>query len=525
MGHTKSGTNRDKDENGRLLQLTGVTKIFPGVTALDDVDFHVDRGELVALCGENGAGKSTLIKLLGGVHSPDGGTIRFDGEEIEFTTTQHSQDAGIAVIYQEFNLVPELTVAENIFIGREPRRLAGLLIDYPELNRRATDILKGLDSEIAPGAWVKDLSVAERQMVEIAKALSVEAKLIIMDEPTASLTDKEVRSLFSVVKKLRHDGVSIIYISHRLEEAFELSNRIAVLRDGKMIGARSTVDTTAEEIIEMMVGKVSIDYFANKTSTVHSEVVLDVRNYSVADAVDDVSFQLHKGEILGLAGIIGSGVQGLLHSLYGVRPNMAGEVLFEGTPVDIRSSKQAIRLGIGYVTDDRKETGIFPEMSLLENVTITVLKWLTRLRGFFVDDDQEEDRFDAIAKRLDIRFASKKQRVVYLSGGNQQKAVMGRTLLTDCKVLILLEPTRGIDVGAKAEIHKMIRELATGGMSVIFTSSELGELVNLPDRCLVFYRGRIVDEISRADMDEERLVAAQIGHSAQKQQTTKGQSE
>jgi ABC-type sugar transport system ATPase subunit len=291
------------------------------------------------------------------------------------------------------------------------------------------------------------------------------------------------------------------------------------------VGTRETHETKPEEIIEMMVGRVAVEYFAHKSAEIDPTVVLDVQNYSVADSVENVSFQLRKGEILGLAGVIGSGVHGLLQSLYGVKQKMSGRVMFEGNPVEIRSSKQAIGLGIGYVTDDRKETGIFPEMSLLENVTITVLQWLTRFRGAFVDDSQEDARFDAIAKRLDIRFATKNQRVVYLSGGNQQKAVIGRTLLTDCKVLILLEPTRGIDVGAKAEIHKMIRELAADGMSIVFTSSELSELVNLPDRCLVLYRGRVVDEILRSEMDEERLVAAQIGHTPAHSQEAKGQGE
>ncbi len=513
-----------ESQNDFLLETEGLTKVFPGVVALDGVHFDLRRGELVALCGENGAGKSTFIKLVGGVYVPDGGTIVFDGHEVVFSSTQHSQAAGIAVIYQEFNLVPELTVAENVFIGREPRRLGGLLIDFPRLNAQAQEALGRLNSDISPRVLVKDLSVAEKQMVEIAKALSTDSRLIVMDEPTAALTDKEVRSLFAVVKRLRAQGVSIIYISHRLEEAFELSDRITVFRDGKVVGTRNTGETNAGEIIEMMVGKVAVDYFAEGTSEVDPEVVLEVRGYSVAEEVDNVNFRLHKGEILSLAGVIGSGVHGLLQSLYGVRPKMCGEVLFGGEPVEIRSSKDAIRLGIGYVTDDRKETGIFPEMSLLENVTITVLKWLTRFRGTIVDDDQEVSRFDAIAKRLDIRFADKRQRVVYLSGGNQQKAVMGRTLLTDCKVLILLEPTRGIDVGAKAEIHKMIRELAAGGMSILFTSSELSELVNLPDRCLVLYRGKVVDEIPRSEMNEERLVAAQIGHATAGTQTAKGQS-
>ena len=500
-------------ETGTFLELHKVTKSFPGVLALDQVDFDVRPGEVMALVGENGAGKSTLIKLLGGVYQPDGGTIVFDGREVIFSSTQESLESKISVIYQEFNLIPELSVAENIFIGREPKHFGRTLINWKKLNADASEMLYRLESSIEPNKLIKDLPIAERQMIEIAKALSIQSKLIIMDEPTASLTEKEVRTLFRIIKRLREEGVSIIYISHRLEEAFELSDRITVLRDGKKIGTKVTSETNENEIIEMMVGKVVMDYFLDEGGKAGEEnVVMEVKSYSVADNVEDISFQLNKGEILGIAGIIGSGVHGLLQSLYGVIPKKSGEVYFEGKKVDIETTKDAIQLGIGYVTDDRKETGILPDLSVLHNITITILKWLTFLKGLFVNEKEEEGRFSAIAQRLNIKFADKKQKIIYLSGGNQQKVVMGRTLLTDCKVLILLEPTRGIDVGSKAEIHRMMRELANQGMSIIFTSSELTELVNLPDRCLVLYKGEMVDEIDREQMDEERLVSAQIGH-------------
>lgn len=495
-----------------ILELHDVTKTFPGVIALKNVDFDVKRGEVMALVGENGAGKSTLIKLLGGVHRPDGGTIVFDGKETIFNSTQESQESNISVIYQEFNLVPDLSVAENIFIGREPKSAGGLLINWKKLNADAKNILDRLDSDIDTKKYVADLPVAERQMTEIAKALSFESKLIIMDEPTATLTDKEVRKLFEIVKKLREEGVSIIYISHRMEEAFELSDRITVLRDGEKIGTKRTGETNENEIIEMMVGKVVKDYFEETESKTGEEVVMEVRNYEIADYVEDVSFKLHRGEILGVAGVIGSGVHQLLSSLYGAVPKKGGEVFFEGEKVEIRNTKDAIGLGIGYVTEDRKETGIFPDMSVLHNISLIIVRTLTFFRHMFIKQKEEVERFQEIRERLSIKLADKNQKIIYLSGGNQQKVVIGRTLLTNCKVLILLEPTRGIDVGSKAEIHRILRHLADNGMSIIFTSSELPELVNLPDRCIVLYKGRKRAEFTRETMNTEELVAAQIGH-------------
>ncbi len=452
--------------NDSILELRGVTKTFPGVVALKNVDFNVKRGEVLALVGENGAGKSTLIKLLGGVHRPDSGTIIFEGRERVFNSTQESQESQISVIYQEFNLVPDLTVAENIFIGREPKSFGGLLINWKRINAAAKEMLDRLDSDIDPRKYVADLPVAERQMTEIAKALSFQSKLIIMDEPTATLTGKEVRKLFEIVKKLKEDGVSIIYISHRMEEAFELSDRITVLRDGEKIGTKIAKETGENEIIEMMVGKVVKDYFEESERKETREVIMEVRDYEVADYVDGVSFELRKGEILGVAGVIGSGVHQLLGSLYGAIPKKAGEVFFEGRRAEINSTKDAIRLGIGYVTEDRKETGVFPDMSVLHNISLIVIKSLTSFRKMFIKKNEEVERFEEMRGKLSIKLADKDQKIIYLSGGNQQKVVIGRTLMTNCKVLILLEPTRGIDVGSKAEIHRILRRLADNGMSI-----------------------------------------------------------
>ncbi|MGQ9616654.1 MAG: sugar ABC transporter ATP-binding protein [Spirochaetota bacterium] len=498
--------------NENLLLLQSITKTFPGVVAVDHVDFDVRYGEVHAIVGENGAGKSTLIKLLGGVYQPDSGKIFYDGREVVFYSTHQSQQSGISIIYQEFNLIPDLSVAENIFVGREPRRLGNLFIHWKKLNNNAKAVLERLDVQIDPKKYIGELPIAERQMVEIAKALSIDSKLIIMDEPTATLTDKEVRKLFEIIKALREEGVSIIYISHRLEEAFELSDRITVLRDGRKIGTEQTSGTNEDEIIEMMVGKVVKDYFGG-SRVLHGEekVIMEVRNYSVADYVDNVSFKLKRGEILAIAGVLGSGSHHLLQSLYGVTPKKEGEVFFEGKKVEINSPMDAIKLGIGYVTEDRKNSGIFPDMSVLHNVTLIIIRLLTFLKGLFIKENKEKAKFEEIRKSLNIKFSDYSQKIIFLSGGNQQKVVIGRTLIANCKVLILLEPTRGIDVGAKAEIHRIMRELANKGISIIMTSSELPELINLPDRCIVLYKGRIVAEFTRNTIEEEKLVAAQIG--------------
>jgi ribose transport system ATP-binding protein len=502
-------------KNDNLVQLKNITKTFPGVLAVDNVDFDLKYGEVHALVGENGAGKSTLIKILGGVYHPDNGEIIFDGNKISLSSTLESKLNKISVIYQEFNLVPDLSVAENIFIGKEPRMIGNLFINWKKINSDASKLLNKLGVNIDSRKYIDDLSVAERQMVEIAKALSFESKLIIMDEPTATLTNKEVRKLFSVIKDLREQGVSIIYISHRLEEAFELSDRITVLRDGKKIGTKNISDTSKEEIIKMMVGKVIKDYFsAQEEVSEKKEVSVEVKNYSVADHVDNVSFKLYKGEILSIAGILGSGAHHLARSLYGIVPKKEGEVYFEGREVNINSTKDAIKLGIGYVTDDRKNEGLLPDMSVLQNLSIIVIKTLTFMKGLFVKAVKERKIFDEIKEKLDIKFSDYNQRIIYLSGGNQQKVIIGRTLVANCKVLILLEPTRGIDVGAKAEIHRIIRELANKGIAILMTSSELPELINLSDRCIVLYKGKIAAKFEGKTINEEELVAAQIGHFA-----------
>ncbi len=500
--------------NNVFLQMNSITKVFPGVVALKNVDFEVNHGEVHALVGENGAGKSTLIKILGGLYRPDSGDIYLGGKKVLFTNTSQAQQNKIAVIYQEFNLVPDLSVAENIFIGREPKAFAKIFIKWKKLNADAKMILDRLDIELDCKRFVSDLSVAERQMVEIAKALSLDAKLIIMDEPTATLTEKEVVKLFEIIEELKKNGVSIIYISHRLEEAFKLSDRITVLRDGEKIDTKLTTKTNQDEIVSMMVGKIVKDYFAgDKVSSATKKVVLEVKDYYIADNVYDVGFKLHEGEILGFAGVLGSGIHHLLRSIYGVSPKTRGDIYFEDKKVNINSTKDAIKLGIGFVTDDRKGEGLLYDMSVMQNLTIIIVKTLTFFKGLFIRAREEKKAFLKMSKELDIKFANLNQRIIFLSGGNQQKVIIGRTLLSNCKVLILLEPTRGIDVGAKAEIHRILKELTNKGISIILSSSELPEIVNLTDRCIVLYKGKIAAEFNRENLDEEKLVAAQIGQS------------
>ena len=500
--------------NNIFIELKNIKKIFPGVVALEDVNFDVGYGEVHALVGENGAGKSTLIKILGGVYQPDAGEIIIEGKKESITNTSTAQRLKIAVIYQEFNLIPDLSVAENIFIGREPK-IAKSFINWKKINNDASEIMKKLDININPRKFISELSVAEKQMIEIAKSLSMDAKLIIMDEPTATLTEKEVVKLFSIIKELKKKNVSIIYISHRLDEAFQLSDRITVLRDGKKIETKKTMETNQDEIVSLMVGKVVKNYFSEEREKPdESKVVMEIKNYNIAGTVYDMNFKLYQGEILGFAGILGSGIHHLLRSLYGATQKTSGEVYFEERKVEIRKPSDAIKLGIGYVTEDRKGEGLLNDMSVLQNISIIIIKMLTFFKGLLIREKKELEMFNDIAEELDIKYANINQRIIYLSGGNQQKIIMGRTLVSNCKVLILLEPTRGIDVGAKAEIHKIMFKLANHGISIIMASSELSELINLTDRCMVLYKGRMVAEFNRDNMDEEKLVAAEIGKSS-----------
>jgi len=505
-----------KRMNTKILELDAVSKAFPGVKALDGVSFDVAGGEVHALVGENGAGKSTLIKILGGVFHQDCGTILFNGADIRFKNTHHSQQAGISVIYQEFNLLPDLSVAENIFIGREPRRL--LFLDWGKIARDTEQILGQLDVSLDPKTLVEELCVAEKQMVEIAKALSFATKLIIMDEPTAALSENEVQKLFAVIRTLKAQGTTILFVSHRLKEVFAIADRITVLRDGRFIATKSVAETDEKEIIRLMVGR-DIGALFPKDSTYSKSTMLSVQNVNIrtsASSVEpnilkDVSFELHKGEILGVAGLMGSGKRQLAEMLYGLLPLDSGDIFLNGQRLNITSPQQAIALGIGFVSEDRKSDSIFPELSVLHNMSMAILRRLTRWRGIVLNLFQERKSLQDYTARLDIRYQNPHQKIGFLSGGNQQKVLLARALAANCRLLILCEPTRGVDVGAKAEIHSLINELAKKGVAIIMISSELPEIIGISDSCIVMYRGKITGHLSKAEMTEANIIGCATG--------------
>ena len=492
-----------------LLELQEITKTFPGVIALDKVSFDVRPGEVHALVGENGAGKSTLIKIIAGAHQPNGGTMVFDGKPAVLTNPRQATEMGISVIYQETSLYPELTVAENIYIGRYPRRRFGS-IDWPTMYDDADKIFDTLEVEADVRRKVSRLTVGNRQRVEIAKALSQDAKVLIMDEPTAALTAHDVETLFRIVRRLREQGVGIIYISHRLEEVFELADRVTVLRDGKFVGTMDVADATNETLISMMVGR-SLDNLFPKSDVVIGEPVLEVENLSSDGYIDDINFTLHRGEILGLSGLVGSGRSDLAQVLFGIHPVDSGEIRLKGKKATIRSPQHAMKQGIAYVPEDRQNQGLVLPMSVEQNISLATLMDLTKYG--FVRVRQEEVVAEKSVEMLSIRTPSIFQQVENLSGGNQQKVVLAKWLLSRPDVLILDEPTRGIDVGAKAEIHRLMSELASQGISIIMISSELPEILGMSDRILVMRLGRLVAEFDRDEATQEKIIEQAISTS------------
>ena len=494
-----------------LFKLTDIYKSFVGVRALQGVDFEVRRGEVHALLGENGAGKSTLIKIMAGVHRPDSGQLFFGGKPVKFGNPRDAQNLGIDTIYQELSLYPELSVAENIFMGHAPRRRFGPVevIDWETMFRRAEEILtdlevRGLDVRRKVGT----LSVGNRQRVEIAKALSLDAKLLIMDEPTAALGEADVAQLFRITRLLRSRGVGIIYISHKLGEVFELADRVTVLRDGQYIGTQAVADTTERELISMMVGRAVETLFPKQASRV-GEVVLELRNLTRQPHTQDVSLTLRAGEIVGLAGLVGSGRSETAQVVFGVTPAQSGDILVSGKVVSIQDPAQAVAHGIAYVPEDRGTQGLIQEMSIRENLSLATLRTLAK--GSFIDRSAENTLADAAIDRFGVRAHGPEQVVKELSGGNQQKVVLGKWLAGDPKVLIVDEPTRGVDVGAKAEIHRLIGQLAAErGLAILMISSELPEILGMSDRVLVMREGRLVGEFSRDEATPERVGAAMM---------------
>lgn len=499
-----------------FLEMLNITKSFPGVRALDGVTFDLHKGEIHALVGENGAGKSTLMKVLGGVypHGQYGGKILITGQEQRFAAVRDAERAGIAVIYQELSLVKEMTIAENIFLGREPRIFG--VIRREELYRRAQEILKEVHLEVDPHTPIGNLGIGQQQLVEIAKALSHDARILVLDEPTAALTDTEVETLFGILDKLRARGVGMIYISHKLHEVFRVSDRITVLRDGRTVGTSATVDTNQAQVIARMVGREVGDIFPVVDHD-QGKVVFAVRDISVEDPavagkklVKAVSFSVRRGEVLGIAGLMGAGRSDLLMAIFGAHfGRISGDIEIEGRRVNITSPAKAIKYGLGFVTEDRKRFGLMMDQTILNNMTLAGLR---QISGRFITSiDAEAAAGERAMKDLRVKANSVFTAAGTLSGGNQQKVVLAKWLLTNPRVLFLDEPTRGIDVGAKQEIYAQINKLARSGLAIVLVSSELPEVLGLSDRVIVLHEGRMTGEFTRATATPERVMACATG--------------
>jgi len=489
-----------------LVEMTDISKSFPGVHALDGARFELRPGEVHALVGENGAGKSTLMKVLSGIYHRDAGTIRVKGAEVEINTPRAAQDMGISIIHQELNLMGHLSVAQNIFIGREPRRKGvGFWLDEKALNRNATALFEELHIHLDPRARVSGLAVAQQQMVEIAKALSFRSDVLIMDEPTAALTDTEIDELFRIIRHLREGGAGVVHISHRLEELKQISDRVTVMRDGRYIDTVNTAEVGIQEIISMMVGRTIFEEAPELPDVPNQEVVLEVRNLSRGRDIRDVSFQLHRGEILGVAGLVGAGRTEVMRAVFGADPRDSGEILVHGERVAIKSPDDAVRNGIGYLSEDRKRYGLALPMDVEANVVMASLAKFTGKLGWIKFKGTHAKALEHV-EGLAIKTPSVGQRTKNLSGGNQQKVVIAKWLTADTEILIFDEPTRGIDVGAKSEIYKLLNELAAQGRAIIMISSELPEILRMSHRILVMCEGRITGELTAAEATQERIM-------------------
>ncbi|RDU22238.1 sugar ABC transporter ATP-binding protein [Anaerosacchariphilus polymeriproducens] len=486
-----------------ILKMEGIHKQFSGVYALKDIHFELKKGEIHALLGENGAGKSTLIKILGGIYKADAGKIYISGKEHQMTGVTDSQEQGISVIHQELCLVPEMSVAENMYLGRESVYGHSCFVNTGELKIKAEKVLESLGLMISGNTKVSELSIAQQQVVEIAKALTVNAKILVMDEPTASLTEKEVKMLFKTIEELRKKQISIIYISHRLEEIFEITDRITIIRDGTYVGTKNTCKTTKDELISMMVGR-KLDELFIKSKSEFGEVVFQVKNLVVKNKVKDVSFSVRKGEILGIAGLVGAGRTETVRAIFGIDAYESGEIYIDGKKVKIKNVKDAMRYGIGLVPENRKEQGLILIRSVEYNATLTILKEI--MKGCFTNRKARDGIVNKYIQMLGIKTPSPLTIAKNLSGGNQQKIVIAKWLATNPKVLILDEPTRGVDVGAKVEIYRIMSMLAEQGVGIIMISSELPEIINMSDRAIVMNEGRVTGELPKSELAQEKLM-------------------
>ena len=485
-----------------LLEMNHIRKEFPGVLALKDVSLQLRAGEVHALLGENGAGKSTLIKILGGIYARDAGEIVIDGKVVHIDSVHDAQKYGISVIHQELVLVPHMTVAENIYLGREPLK-SGRFVDFKKMHDDAKKLLDSFELDIRPEEEISELTIAQQQMVEIIKALSFNAKILVMEEPTSSLSEKDVDFLFENIRKLKKAQVGIIYISHRMSELKQIADRITVIRDGEYIGTKDTKTTDNDELIAMMVGRQLTNYYT-RTFGNPTEKVLEVKNLRDGKLLKDVSFHLFKGEILGFAGLVGAGRSELMKCIFGIDPFQSGEILLNGSPAVIRNPDEAMKKGIALVPESRKLEALFPDQTVKYNITIKALGEF--IHGIHVNNAQETKITREYVDKMAIKTPTYQQVVGNLSGGNQQKVVIGRWLATKPKILILDEPTRGVDVGAKAEIYAIMNNLVKEGVAIIMISSELPEVINMSDRVVVMSNGRITACLPREGLTQEKIM-------------------
>lgn len=496
--------------NGNLLQMRNISKSFPGVKALDDVEFSLHHGEVHALVGENGAGKSTLMKILSGIYIEDSGTIMVNGKQHTISTPNMAEDLGIAIIHQELSLIKDLTIAENIFLGCEFKYGKTNFINTRLMVEESNKYLKFLDIDIDPNTVARNLSVGEQQMVEIAKALSKQAKILVLDEPTAALTTPEIESLFKIIASLKEKGVGMVYVSHRMEEIFMISDRITVLRDGRYVATKNTKDTDMQELVKLMVGREITDYYPKWDPPKDKlKEKMRIENLNVEGKLKDISLTVNSGEILGIAGLMGAGRTELAKSLFGIEKPSRGKIWIDGKETQIKNPKDAIEQGISLVTEDRKDEGLVLISSCQDNIALPNMNKISRLG--FVSESKLKQLSTSTIDNLSIKTSDVSQTVDNLSGGNQQKVVIGKWLATNPQILILDEPTRGVDVGAKKEIYEIMVELAESGVAIIMISSELPEVLGMSNRILVMHEGRIMAEFDRMEATQEKIMFAATG--------------
>jgi ribose transport system ATP-binding protein len=488
-----------------LVQMEGIRKTFPGVLALNDCNFDLISGEVHGLVGENGAGKSTLMKILAGIYAKDAGTVKLHGSIVEINNAKQAQNVGISIIHQELNLMKHLSAAQNIFIGREQNKSIPFLVDDYKINRMTEELFKLINLDLDPRTLVASLTVAQQQMIEIAKALSFNMDVLIMDEPTSALSDSEIEKLFVVIRDLRSRGKGIVYISHRMDELRQVCDRVTVMRDGRYIGTTAMDKITTEQNIAQMVGREIYESHHPHGDTSQNEMVLEVRNLCRGQVVKNVSFDLHKGEILGFAGLLGAGRTETMRLIFGADPLESGEILIKGEKVSIRKTKDAVNHGIGYLSEDRKRYGLALGMSLKVNTVLATMEKFLKLFGILNEKKQRNTTIEYV-KQLNIKTPGIEQLVKNLSGGNQQKVVVGKWLVRDSDILIFDEPTRGIDVGAKSEIYKLLNELADQGKSIIMVSSELPEILRMSHRVVVMCEGKVTATLKAEESNQEKIM-------------------